>query len=291
MGKPRVTRPRRIMGVAVVALLATISTASIAPARAGQPAPVATLSISADVQGSDGLPPDLDILVVTGLELAVDERACGGPSFSVALNAGAPAYIWPPDAVTVLDAAELRVDVEVPTVIDGTDCEYTIDPVPTLVCYRTEAVAADGPEVEQLLNEAGDPTGEAVSPAAADVVAVTATYTDRCSEVRVQVDGLREHTALIRLDSQPADPADRSMSCDFGSVGPSPLPFQLSSGAVLVHEAAPAGCVATLTLTVQGCTITPPSDQFVIEHPVTTRQLRASCAAAAPVPAAPAFAG
>jgi hypothetical protein len=288
------------MRVAVVALLIMVSTESIAAARAGQPVPVATLSIAIDVQGSDGLPPDLGVLVVTPLILEVDERACGGPDFLAEFSAETPGFVYPSDAVPVLDAAVFRVDVEVPVAVDGTDCEYTIDPAnnedaqgnPTgellLLCYRTIDVIAEGSEGEQALNLAGYPTGAAVSPASGEVVAVTATYADACSEVRLEVDGLGDRDVHVRIDAEPVDSADLAVGCDYGDWE---YFVRSSAGQLLLQQPVPAGCVATLALTAEGCTITPPVDRFTVEHPVTTRQLSAACAAPAPVPAEPAFTG
>ncbi len=231
-----------------------------------------------------------------GLALTVTERACGGPGFSAFFSSDGQPIVT--GGVTVTDTEIFRVDVEVPAMTDGTDCEYTIEPS-GLLCYRTDDVIADGPAGEQLLSEAGYPTGEVVSPASGDVVAVTATYTDLCSEVRAEVDGLGDREVLVQMQSEPVDPADRSVDC--GDVGPSPIPVPFSSGTWLVAGTATAGSTATVALFAyspsgplvpdEGCTITPASDQFIIEYPVTTRQFTAVCAAAAPVPAEPTFTG
>ncbi len=295
MPEPARRLTRRIVSVAVVAMLITVSTESIATARASQPVPVATLSIAGDLQGSDGLPPDLGILVPTALLLGVNERACGGPNFVVGFDGTLPSGVGGEDAdqVTVLDADINRVDVEVPTEVDGTDCEYTFDVLGpgdgwSLLCYQTVDVVADGPDGEQTLNLAGYETGEAVSPTTGDVVAVMATYIDRCSEIRLDLAGEGYGDVFVTMAAEPVDPADRSVSCDFGNIGPQPLRLRLASESL---EAVTAGCVATLVVTVEACTITPTPDRFVIVHPVTIRRLSATCAPAAPVPAEPAFTG
>jgi hypothetical protein len=185
--------------------------------------------------------------------------------------------------------------------VGGTDCEYTVDPAsnedvqgnPTgelrLLCYRTIDVAADGAQGEQVLNLAGHPTGSAVSPASGDVVAVTATYADGCSQVRLDVDGLGTRDVDVRIDAEPVDGTDLAVSCDYGDRDFRGV--QSSSGQVVLPAETPAGCVASLVLTAEGCTITPPTDRFTVEHPVTTRRVSAACAPAAPVSAEPAFTG
>jgi hypothetical protein len=269
----------RLAAVAVLLLAVPV----LATASAGQVVTTATLSISIDVQGADGAPPQLGALETTSLVLQVADRACGGPTFLLGFVAGSPPVLSGEDAaeVTVVDAEEFRADVQVPASIDGTPCEYTVDPTASLLCYETVDVVADPDGSADVLNLAGVPTGEAVAPTEGAVVDVVGTYVDACAELRLRVEGIDGRVLQAVVDSQPLDPTDVSRSCDYGDVGPSPVVLDHESGLVVLDSRV-AGCSAVLTVLVEGCTVTPTPDSFTMEQPVTERGFVAACAQVPP---------
>jgi len=283
---------RHALRLAVLAVL-LLGAPALATASSGQVTTTATLSISIDVAGVDGAPPDLEVLLATSLQIQVAEGACGGPTFQLGFVTGGPPILNDEGTgdVTVVDAEVFRADVQVPASIDGTPCEYTVDPAASLLCYEAVDVVADPGGTGQVLNLAGVPTGEVVSPAEGTTTEVLGRFTDACADLRIVVDGIGGRTLQAVVDSSSLDPADLSRSCDYGDVGPSPVNINHESG-VVVLDSRPTPCAVVLTLVVEGCTVTPTPDEFTMEQPVVERTFVAACAAPpVPVPEDPTFTG
>jgi hypothetical protein len=289
----RRSQMRHVVRLTVLVVL-FLGTPALTSAGSGQVVTTATLSISIDVQGVGGAAPFLDVLEVTGLGLEVAERTCGGPTFIASFVSGSPATVGGEGAgeVTVIDSDVFRVDVQVPASVDGTPCEYTVDPLASLVCYEIVDIVADPAGTGQELNLAGVPTGDAVAPGEGEVIEVLGTYVDACAELRFTVEGIGGRALRAVIDSSPLDPADVSRSCDFGDVGPSPVDLGHESGLVVL-DSRPTPCAVVMSVFVEGCTVTPSPDQFTMEQPVTERRFVAACAQVPPPPVVeePSFTG